>query len=104
MLATDMNLSDIARLLQPAFVAGGVKRAAVFGSYARGEQREDSDIDVVVEFLDGASLLNLGGLFEDIREITGKDVDIVTFRSLKREPAGFALNVARDAKVIYEAD
>jgi predicted nucleotidyltransferase len=40
----------------------GVKRASLFGSLARGEDREDSDIDILVEFEAGKSLLDLAGL------------------------------------------
>ena len=97
-----LTITDISRMLEPVFIQNNVKRAAVFGSYARGEQDGSSDMDFVVEFTDGASLLDLGGLFEDVREMTGRNVDIITYRTLAREPESFSLNVLRDAKVIYE--
>jgi predicted nucleotidyltransferase len=99
-----LRLTDIARMLEPAFTSNSVKKAAVFGSFARGEQNIDSDIDLVVEFSGNASLLELGGLFEDVREIIGKDVDIITYRSLESKSGVFSANVMRDARVIYEAD
>jgi hypothetical protein len=104
MLKTGITLSEIGMMLKPVFIQNNVKRAAVFGSYARGEQSDASDMDFVVEFVDGASLLDLGGLFEDVREVMGRDVDILTYHSLSREPEYFATNVMRDIRVIYESD
>ena len=40
----------------------------IFGSYARGEQREGSDLDVLVEFSEGANLLHLTGLADFLEE------------------------------------
>ena len=60
----------------------GVKKAALFGSVARRVATEDSDIDVLVEFGDGKSLLDLAGLKLDLQEAVGKEVDVVTYKSL----------------------
>ena len=60
----------------------GVKRAAVFGSFARGDFRADSDIDLIVELEEGRSLLDLAGLKIEIEERLGKRVDILTFNSI----------------------
>jgi len=60
----------------------GVKRASLFGSSARGEDREDSDIDILVEFEVGKSLLDLAGLKIELEEVLGRRVDLLTFNSL----------------------
>jgi predicted nucleotidyltransferase len=60
----------------------GVKRASLFGSSARGEDREDSDIDILVEFEVGKSLLDLAGLKIELEEVLGRRVDLLTFKSL----------------------
>jgi predicted nucleotidyltransferase len=60
----------------------GVKRASLFGSLARGEDREDSDIDILVEFEAGKSLLDLAGLKIELEELLGRRVDLLTFNSL----------------------
>ena len=49
----------------------GARNVRVFGSIARGEQRSDSDIDIVVDFLPGRSLLDLTGLWLDLEEALG---------------------------------
>ncbi|MDP2959545.1 MAG: nucleotidyltransferase family protein [Longimicrobiales bacterium] len=60
----------------------GVVRAAVFGSAARGEARPESDVDFLVEFEKGRSLLDLSGLRLDLEEALGCDVDVATPGSL----------------------
>jgi hypothetical protein len=62
------TLASIGELLEPIFVQNAVIRAFVFGSYARGDETPDSDIDFLVEFADGASILNLCCLIEDIKD------------------------------------
>ena len=61
----------------------GARNVRVFGSIARGEQRVDSDIDIVVDFLPGRSLLDLTGLWLDLEEALGSKVDVVSSRGLK---------------------
>jgi len=50
----------------------------VFGSVARGEDTEASDIDFLIDTLPGASLLDLGGLQYDLQELLGVPVDLLT--------------------------
>jgi len=54
--------------------AGNVR---VFGSVARGDTHYASDIDLLVTLQPGASLLDLGGLLEDLKELLGPRVDVV---------------------------
>lgn len=60
----------------------GVVRAGIFGSFARGEATASSDVDFLVEFEKGRTLVDLSGLRLDLREVLGRDVDIATPRSL----------------------
>jgi len=50
----------------------------IIGSVARGEDTEDSDIDFLVDALSDATLCDLGGLIEDLEELLGISVDVVT--------------------------
>lgn len=61
----------------------GGRNVRVFGSVARGEADEQSDIDFLVDMEPGRSLLDLGGLLMDLQEALGCNVDIVTERGLK---------------------
>jgi hypothetical protein len=61
----------------------GARKIRVFGSVARGGADEKSDIDFLVEMEPGRTLLDMGGLLMDLRELLGRDVDVVTERGLK---------------------
>lgn len=61
----------------------GVKRLSLFGSAARGELREDSDVDVLVEFDGPATFDGYFGLKDHLESLLGRTVDLVTERGLK---------------------
>ena len=54
----------------------------VFGSFARGTARPDSDLDLVVELESGRTLLDLVGLKQELEACAGRSVDVVTEASL----------------------
>ena len=60
----------------------GVRRAAVFGSVAKGQSTSKSDIDLVVDFEGSKTLLDLVDLKLRLEEVLKKRVDLVTYRSL----------------------
>jgi uncharacterized protein len=70
-----------------------VKSLAVFGSMARGDDREDSDVDVLVEFEGKATFDNFMGLKLDLEELFGRKVDLGTVKTLRPE---MRANVERD--------
>ncbi len=59
----------------------GVKKAAIFGSYARGEQKINSDIDIIIEPVKGMGL-EFVGLKLELEDNTGKKIDLVTYKSI----------------------
>lgn len=61
----------------------GARNVRVFGSVARGEARPDSDVDFLVDMAPGRTLLDLGGLLMELRDLLGLDVDVVTEQGLK---------------------
>ena len=56
----------------------GARNVRIFGSVARGEAREDSDIDILVDVESGRSLLDIVGLWLDLQELLGRKVDLLT--------------------------
>jgi uncharacterized protein len=60
----------------------GAYNVRVFGSVSRGEAGPASDFDFLVEMEPGRSLLDLAGLLADMRDLLGREVDVVTEDSL----------------------
>jgi len=73
----------------------GAYNVRVFGSVARGEERPDSDVDLLVDLESGRSLLDLGGLLFDLQEFLGRDVDVATENCLKERARNSVLQDAR---------
>ena len=63
----------------------GARNVRVIGSVARGEAREDSDLDLLVELEPGRTLFDLGGLLHDVQNELGLRVDVATERTLRPE-------------------
>ena len=61
----------------------GATDVRLFGSVARGNANADSDIDFLVRLEPGRSLLDLGGLLMDLRDLLGRRVDVVTEGGLR---------------------
>jgi hypothetical protein len=61
----------------------GASDVRVFGSVARGEARPDSDVDFLVSFPLDRSIFDLVGLWLDLKELLGRDVDLSTDNSIK---------------------
>jgi len=78
----DMEKKEIIELLnknKSELKKFGVKRIGIFGSFSRDEGREDSDIDVFVEFEKGkATFRNFAGLIDYLENLFGRSVDILT--------------------------
>jgi len=77
-----MELEGLKGKIIPVLERYDVKRAAVFGSFVRGEQKEGSDIDILVEFEGEKSLLDLAGLKIELEEALHRKVDVLTYNSL----------------------
>ena len=76
----------------------GARRVGVFGSFARGEARADSDVDVYVEFEeDKRTYDNFFALHELLEQVVGRRVDLVTDKSLSETKARLILPTVRYA-------
>lgn len=76
------TLEDIKMKILPILKKADVKKAALFGSYVRGDNTKTSDIDILVELPDNATLFELGGLKVTLEEELNKKVDVVTYKSI----------------------
>ena len=61
----------------------GARNVRIFGSVARGDDHEQSDVDFLVEMETGRSLLDRAGLLVDLETLLGRKVDVATDRTLK---------------------
>jgi uncharacterized protein len=77
-----MTREQLKNGILPLLERYGVRRASLFGSVARGDDNPASDIDILVEMPDSASLLELAGLKVDLEELLNRVVDILTYDSL----------------------
>lgn len=81
-----MSMLDTVRANREAVMriaeANKISKVLVFGSCARKEDGPDSDIDFLVTFKDGASLLNQVHMRNDLQELFGVQVDVVSSRGL----------------------
>ena len=76
------EIKKIKKEVLPILKRYDVIRAGIFGSYARGEQKKKSDIDLLIQFKGRKSLLDLTGLELDLEKKLKVKVDILTYKSL----------------------
>lgn len=78
----EARIEEIKRKILPVLQRYGVTKAAVFGSFATGENKEGSDLDLLVELPDDKSLLDLAGLKVNLEELLKMKVDVLTYDSI----------------------
>lgn len=77
------TIAEIKRIVLKITDRYGVTNVRIFGSFARGEQTESSDIDLLVDFPEKFTLLQHSGLKIDLEKALERKVDVVSSRSIK---------------------
>lgn len=95
-----MNVQVITNKTNDILRAYGVKKAALFGSHARNEASETSDVDILVDLSSGMSLLDFIGLKQELEEALNKKVDLVQYKQVKPVLADYIL---KEEVVFYQA-
>ena len=96
-----MTTEEMTKLIAEYFKTQPVLKAWLFGSFSRGEQTEESDVDIlfVPDMSEHFSLLTLGGMYMDLKDLLGREVDLVPEGTL----LPFAKETAeQDKELIYE--
>ena len=71
------TIIEIKKLTEPIFKEYGVEKAYIFGSYARGDYNENSDIDIIISSKNIRSLLIIGAILEALKLVLQKEVDLI---------------------------
>ena len=96
-----MSKESMIQNIQRYFATQPVTKAYLFGSYSRGEETPESDVDLLVTYDKNAkvTLFTIGGMYMDLKELLGREVDLVEEGTL----LPYAVESANKDKVlIYE--
>lgn len=88
----DNQISQIKSKIVPILKSAGVTKSAIFGSFARGENTEKSDLDLLVDFSEGISLFDFAGLQIDLENALQKKVDLVDYETIKPRLKSYILS------------
>lgn len=101
--------SEIASIVRPIAEKYNLKAVFLFGSYARGEAKESSDIDLLVDSTGTAlkGLFALGALYCDLEEALGNKIDLITVGALEQKAQmpseeSFCETIKRERIKIYD--
>ena len=98
------NILDSVIAASKEIFGAHLESVVLYGSYARGEADENSDIDLCIEAVAIKGLFALGGLYADLEEALGKELDLITAKSLKyNDDDSFKNNLEKERVLIYEA-
>ena len=81
----NQELIKIKETALPILKKHGVSKAGIFGSYARGENRKRSDIDILIKIRADASLTDIIGLQLELKKAFKKKVDVVEYEVIRPE-------------------
>ena len=93
------ELQEIKDIVIPIAKTYGVSKVGVFGSYARGEANENSDVDIYIEKGKLRSLIQYFSFVNDLEHSLGCHVDVVTTNAMDKE---FVENIMREGITLYE--
>ncbi|MDI6654527.1 MAG: nucleotidyltransferase family protein [Candidatus Hydrothermarchaeota archaeon] len=94
-----MDKEEIFEKIAQVLKNQGARKIAVFGSYVRGEERPGSDIDIIVEFSERKSLLDIVGIEQELSDALGTKVDLLTEKSI----SPYLIDrIKKEMMVIYE--
>ena len=102
------TMNELENIISPIAEKHNVDRVYLFGSYARGEANDESDIDLLIEGGKIRGMFGLGRLYDELINALGKSIDLVTMEGLnhkanRERTERFRENIAEDEKLIYES-
>ena len=97
------TINKIKKLTKPIFEQYDVEKAYIFGSYARGDYNENSDIDIIIVAKNIRSLLVIGAILEALKQALNKEVDLIEVlkaNKTKKQP----FEVTQDEDGVFVVD
>ena len=92
-------LSEIKNKISAVAQQYGIQKAYVFGSYARGDAVQDSDIDICIEKGEIRTLFKFSGFCQDMEEALGNKIDVLTTAGMSSD---FRNKVEKEMILVYE--
>lgn len=94
-----MTVQALKKQIVPTLKRQGAIKIALFGSFATGEEKKTSDVDVLVKFENGVSLLQLSGMKIKLEDKLGRKVDLLTYGGINPR---LKKAILEEQKIIYE--
>lgn len=94
-----LTIEYIKKEIEPLAMEYGIKKVYVFGSYAKGLEREESDVDLLIEKAPHMTLINLSSFLQRAMEVLQTPVDIALTSGITEE---FNNHIGDDRVLIYE--
>ncbi len=88
----NINIEELKKRIIPILKKYGVTRAGIFGSYARGEQNNKSDVDILIELKEDYDLIEYIQLKNIIENTIKKKIDLVEYSTIRQELRNNILN------------
>ena len=103
------TVDELKTRISPIAQKNGLRAVYLFGSYARNEATDSSDVDILIDRTGSSirGMLDMGSLYMDLRESVGKEIDLVTTQTLEQESTRrrtplFVENLYSERVKIYE--
>ena len=93
------TIDQIRDIVSPIAASYGVRSLSLFGSYARGEAKDNSDIDLLIDRTGMSGGWTIGGLYADLADALGKELDLVTTTGADQDFIG---RIQNDAINLYQ--
>lgn len=95
-----MNKTNIIKTIVNYLKQYKVIEIGIFGSFARNEMTDKSDIDILVEYSRGTTILDIVKMKQELNELIGRKIDLVSKRAVRKR---IMENIQTDLQTVYHA-
>ena len=96
------SLEEIKERIKPVAEKYGIPAIYIFGSYAREDATDDSDVDLLIDTTGVKGFFVIGGIYSNLEEALGKPIDMITLGAFNQSnDLDFVSRVLKDRRLIY---